>query len=47
VCSAADAAKLVKSGDSIFTGGFASVPHDFTEALAERKQELQAVDYYS
>ena len=40
LCSAADAAKRIKSGDSIYTGGFAIMPHDFTEALAERKDEL-------
>jgi len=46
LCSAADAAKRIKSGDSIYTGGFAIMPHDFTEALAERKDELRDVDYY-
>ena len=46
LCSAADAAKFVKSGNSIFTGGFSLMPHDFTEALADRKDELQDVEYY-
>lgn len=46
LCSAADAAKRIKSGDSIYTGGFSIMPHDFTEALAERKDELRDVDYY-
>ena len=46
VCSAADAAKSIKSGDAIFTGGFSLMPHDFTEELAERKDELQDVEYF-
>jgi len=46
LCSAADGAMLVKSGDSIFAGGFSMMPFDFTEALAERKDELQDVEYY-
>jgi acyl-CoA hydrolase len=43
--TAAEAAKLVQSGDSIFAGGFTVIPHDFTEALAERKNELSNVMY--
>jgi len=46
LCSAAEAVKRVKSGDSIFAGGFSAMPYDFTEALAERKEELQDVEYY-
>ncbi len=46
LCSAADAAQRIKSGDSIFTAGFSAMPHDFTEALADRKDELENVEYY-
>jgi acyl-CoA hydrolase len=46
LCSAAEAAKRINSGDSIFGAGFSSMPFDFTEALAERKDELKDVDYY-
>lgn len=46
LCSAADAAKLIKSGDSIYAGGFSVLPYDFTEALAERREELQDVEYF-
>jgi acyl-CoA hydrolase len=46
LCSAADAAKRINSGDSIYAGGFSAMPHDFTEALAERKDELQDVNYH-
>ena len=46
LCSAAEAARRIKSGDSIFGAGFSSMPFDFTEALAERKDELRDVDYY-
>jgi len=46
LCSAAEAAKRINSGDSIFGAGFSSMPFDFTEALAERKDELQDVNYY-
>jgi len=46
LCSAADAAQRIKSGDSIFTAGFSAMPYDFTEALAARKDELRDVEYY-
>jgi len=46
LCSASDAAKRIKSGDSIYTAGLSAMPYDFTEALAERKDELQNVEYY-
>jgi 4-hydroxybutyrate CoA-transferase len=46
LCSAANAANLVKSGDSIFTAGFSAMPLDFSEALAERKDSLEGVAYY-
>ena len=46
LCSAAEAAKRINSGDSIFGAGFSSMPFDFTEALAERKDELRDVNYY-
>jgi len=46
LCSAAEAAQRVNSGDSIFAGGFSVMPHDFTEALAERKNELKDVNYH-
>ena len=46
LCSAAEAANRINSGDSIFGAGFSSMPFDFTEALAERKDELQDVNYY-
>ena len=46
LCTAADAARRIKSGDSIFTAGFSAMPFDFTEALAERKDELRNVEYY-
>jgi 4-hydroxybutyrate CoA-transferase len=46
LCTAADAARRIKSGDSIFTAGFSAMPYDFTEALAERKDELRDVEYY-
>lgn len=46
LCSAADAAQRIKSGDSIFTAGFSAMPYDFTEALAVRKDELRNVEYY-
>jgi 4-hydroxybutyrate CoA-transferase len=44
--TAAEAAKQINSGDSIFAGGFSTLPFDFTEALAARKDELRDVDYY-
>ena len=44
--TAAEAAARVKSGDSNFTAGFSAIPFDFTEALAERKDELRDVEYY-
>lgn len=46
LCSPAEAATRIKSGDSIFSAGFSAIPYDFTEALAERKSELQDVEYY-
>ena len=46
LCSAAEAAKRVNSGDSIYAGGFSMMPHDFTEALAGRKDELKDVNYH-
>jgi 4-hydroxybutyrate CoA-transferase len=46
LCTATEAAKRIQSGDSIFTAGLSAIPYDFTEALAERKNELQDVDYY-
>jgi acyl-CoA hydrolase len=33
LCTAAEAAKLIKSRDSIFAGGFSMMPYYFTEAL--------------
>ena len=46
LCSAQQAAGRVQSGDSIYAAGFSAMPYDFTEALAERKEELKDVDYY-
>jgi 4-hydroxybutyrate CoA-transferase len=46
LCSAAEAAKRINSGDSIFAAGFSAMPHEFTEALAERRDELQNVGYF-
>ena len=46
LCSAVEAASRVKSGDAIYAGGFSVIPYDFTEALAERKDELHNVDYH-
>jgi acyl-CoA hydrolase len=47
LCSASEAARRIKSGDSIFAAGGSAIPLEFTEALAERKDELQDVDYYA
>ncbi len=46
LCSAQEAAGRIRSGDSIYAAGLSAMPHDFTEALAERKAELKDVDYY-
>jgi len=46
LCSAAKAAERIKSGDSVFAAGFSAIPYDLTEALAERKNELEGVEYY-
>jgi acyl-CoA hydrolase len=43
LCSAADAAKLVKSGNRVYYGGNAAIPVSLVEALADRYEELENV----
>jgi len=43
LCSATDAAKLVKSGNRVYYGGNAAIPISLVEALAERYEELENV----
>ncbi|MFH1680394.1 MAG: acetyl-CoA hydrolase/transferase C-terminal domain-containing protein [Candidatus Eisenbacteria bacterium] len=43
LCSAADAVKLIKSGDRVYYGGNAAIPVALVEALAERYEELEDV----
>jgi 4-hydroxybutyrate CoA-transferase len=47
LCSATDAAATIDSRNSIFAVGFSSIPYDFTEALALRKDELRDVEFYA
>ncbi len=41
--SAAEAVKLIKSGDSVYYGGNAAIPWELVRALARRKEELRDV----
>jgi acyl-CoA hydrolase len=43
LCSAADAVKMIKSGDRVYYGGNAAIPVSLVEALAERYTELNDV----
>jgi 4-hydroxybutyrate CoA-transferase len=43
LCTAAEAVRLIKSGDRIYYSGNAAIPRPLIEALAERKDELQDV----
>jgi acyl-CoA hydrolase len=43
LCSAADAVRLIKSGDRVYYGGNAAIPVSLVEALAGRYQELEDV----
>ena len=46
VVSAEEAVSLIKSRDKIFTSGNAATPYQILNALAERKEELHAVEVY-
>lgn len=45
--SAADAVKLIKSGDSVFIQGSTSIPEVLVKAMTERAPELRDVKVYS
>lgn len=45
--SAADAAKLIKSGDSVFIQGSTSIPEVLVRAMTARADELRGVKVYS
>lgn len=45
--SAADAVKLIKSGDSVFIQGSTSIPEVLVKAMTERASELRDVKVYS
>ena len=45
--SAADAVKLIKSGDSVYIQGSTSIPEVLVKAMTERASELRGVKVYS
>ncbi|MBQ8500979.1 MAG: acetyl-CoA hydrolase/transferase family protein [Bacteroides sp.] len=45
--SAADAVKLIRSGDSVFVQGSTSIPEVLVQAMTERAAELRGVKVYS
>lgn len=45
-CSAAEAVKLIKSGDHVFIQGSTSIPETLAAAMAERGSELRDVTVY-
>lgn len=46
VCTAEEAAGLIKSGDKVFTSGNAATPFAMLEALAQRSHELRDIEIY-
>ena len=45
--TAADAVKLINSGDSIYIQGSTSIPEVLSQALADRGHELKGVKVYA
>ena len=45
--SAAEAVKLIKSGDSVFIQGSTSIPEVLVQAMTDRAAELRDVKVYS